>query len=42
MRKKMIKYSENYTFEKSHNFLGLAEAGTALLIIAGTFLWLFI
>jgi hypothetical protein len=38
----MLKYSENYTFEKSSNFLGLAEAGVAFLIFAGTFLWLFI
>ena len=38
----MIKYSQNYTLEKNNNFSGFAEAGVALLIFAGTFLWLFL
>jgi hypothetical protein len=38
----MTKYSQNYTFEKTNSFSGIAEAGVALLIFAGAFLWLFI
>jgi hypothetical protein len=48
MRKKitaeeeMTKYSQNYTFERTHNFSGLAEGAVALIIFAGAFLWLFL
>ena len=38
----MTKYSQNYTFEKTNNLSGLAEAGVALLIFASTFIWLFL
>jgi len=38
----MTKYSQNYTLEKTNNFIGLAEAGVALLIFASAFLWLFL
>ena len=38
----MIKYSQNYTLEKHSHFTEIAEAGFALLIFSGLFLWLFI
>ena len=38
----MIKYSQNYTLEKHSYFTEIAEAGFALLIFSGLFLWLFI
>jgi len=38
----MIKYSQNYTFEKQNHLSEVAEAGFALLIFLSVFLWLFI